>query len=87
MKTLTSALLISLLAFSQIQIASAGTRTASASFQTTFVIAEACAVESGAAKPVVSCQYNSPFQVQAAAASAATAGIARADGQVMTVTF
>lgn len=90
MKTLTSALFISLLALSQ--FASAGTKTANASFQVSFVIAEACTIDSASARPLVNCQYNSPYQVQptaaaATAAAAATTSAAHVDDKVMTVTF
>lgn len=87
MKTLTSALFISLLALSQ--VASAGTKAANASFQVSFVVTEACAVQSGSARPVVSCQFDSPYQVQPAAAAnnAATASATHADDKIMTVTF
>ena len=62
MKTLTSALLITLLAISQ--LANGTTKSASASFDVSFEITEACAVESSYTNPVVNCQYNSPYVTQ-----------------------
>jgi len=87
MKTFTSALLIALLGVSQ--LASAGTKSVSASFQTTFVIAEACSVNSSAKQPVVSCQFNTPFQAQQADKNGNATHIDTVSSQdkVMTVTF
>jgi hypothetical protein len=87
MKTFTSALLIALLGVSQ--LANAGTKSVSASFQTTFVIAEACAVNSSAKEPVVNCQFNTPFQAQHADKNGNATHIDTVSSQdnVMTVTF
>jgi hypothetical protein len=67
MKTLTSALLIATLGLSQ--WANGSTKTASATFEATFEIAEVCAVESNFTNPVVNCQYNSPYTTQHAETS------------------
>lgn len=74
----------------------AGTKITTASFQVSLTISEACAIESGATRPVVNCQYNTPYQLLAAVPAVATASAARsaqytpATGdapQVWTVTF
>ena len=93
MKTLTTAVLFVMLGLSS--LAQAGTKTTS--FQATFVINEACAVQSGNNRPVVNCQFSNtyhsltatdkldsaPRSVQLTPASTTTATPA----QVWTVTF
>lgn len=101
MKTLTVSLLLASL-FSLPQIAAAaGTNRATASFQVSFVINEACAVDSTSARPVVNCQFNTPYQAAKASDSVATVASANsvasapraaqsetsAQGQLWTVTF
>ena len=87
MKTTLMISLLALSAFSQAAVA--GNSISSASFQTTFVVNEACAVQSGAAHAVVNCQFNSPYQVTetAATSSASAAHSQAAQTQLVTVTF
>ncbi len=73
--------------------AQAGGKTASGTFQVSFVVNEACAVQSGgAARPVVSCQFASPSHVTQAldttpAANATTAAAPGASNRLWVVTF
>jgi hypothetical protein len=87
-------LMISLLALSAwSHTALAGNNISTATFSATFVVNEACAVQSGAARPVVSCQFNTPYQVSnAAPASSASAEHTQSQSQtaeatVVTITF
>lgn len=86
--TLRATLIIALFAASQ--IATAGTKTATASFQTTFVVNESCAVQTNHAQPVVSCQFNSPYLVTNSGAKTSSATAARteaAQADIVTITF
>lgn len=87
MKTTLRATLI-LALFAATQIANAG--TSSASFQATFVVNESCAVQSSKSQAVVSCQFNTPYQVASSAAKASSATAARTEANqadIVTITF
>jgi hypothetical protein len=87
MKKLIPTCLIATLGMTQ--LANGATKTASASFEATFEIAEVCAVESGFANPVVNCQYNTPYTTQHAQTSgnAFHRNIASRGSNIWTVTF
>ncbi|MES2739421.1 MAG: hypothetical protein V4754_00500 [Pseudomonadota bacterium] len=85
---------IALALFALSPSAQAAGKTASNSFQVSFVVNEACAVQSGgASRPVVSCQFASPSHVTQAtdtapvASAAPAATTAGAPGRVWVVTF
>ena len=88
--TLRATLILALFAVSS--VAFAGAKSASASFSATFVVNESCAVQANTAKPTVSCQFNTPYQVASSTAKVAAAPsnvqVAQAaDVQLVTITF
>ncbi len=96
MNFLKFAVLLVMLCLSQ--LACAGSN--SASFQVSFVVRESCAIASGAdlpAGPAVTCQFASPYHVQAPLPAASSTGAprkveaeaapARRPAQIWTVTF
>lgn len=74
--------------FSIPALASAGAAITTSSFQATFVVNESCAVVSSAgARPAVTCQLSSPYQVQQNLAPSAGVGSIPNTPGVWTVTF
>lgn len=87
--TLRATLILTL--FAACQVAFGAGHSASASFQATFVINEACTVQSGNHLPTVKCQFNAPYQVaNTSANTSANASPARSDqtsATLVTITF
>lgn len=77
MKTLTKALALALCALPL--MAGAGTKITTGTMQVSFTIVESCNVQSGAQLPAVSCQLNSPYQLNRSADAAAAPGALRTD--------
>ena len=67
-------------------LASAGNKIATGAMQVSFTVTESCAVQSGAAasgqRPAVSCQLNTPYQVNRGADKAAATPSAAAAATV-----
>ena len=70
MKTLTKAYALVLCALPL--MAGAGTKITTGTMQVSFTIVESCNVQTDAQRPAVSCQLNSPYQLNRGADTAAT---------------
>lgn len=85
MTKLNATLILTLLAASQLAFGA----SSSASFQATFVINESCTVQSSNKVPVVTCQFNTPYQVANLVTNTSTSASRseQTSATLLTVTF